>query len=133
MAELNDLIQVLNSPAYFFDLQSHRLLAVNRHFAELMEYDENAMLEMTVDELRSPEDAPMLRKVFSKLPPEGFVEWRYKTHGGKIVPARISYRSSIYIDRKTGRHHNVRMVVVSSESNPGVESAQEVFESLLQT
>ena len=92
MEELDSLIQIIGLPAYFFDMASHRLLSVNQSFATMMEYEETELLNMNVGDLRPPEEFPKLLKALSQSPPEGMVEWRYRTKPGTLLNVRLSYR-----------------------------------------
>lgn len=127
MEGLDLLIQVIGAPAYFFDMDSHRLLSVNRPFAEMMEYEESDLLGMTVADLRPPEEIPKLLKALKQSPPQGTVEWRYRTRTGSLLLVRLSYRNSLYFDRANGRRHEIRLVVVSSWDRQRVLSSDELF------
>jgi len=127
MEELKSLIRVIGSPAYFFDMASHRLLSVNRPFAEMMEYEESELLEMTVGDLRPPEELAKLAKALSQSPPEGTVEWRYRTKPGAFIQVRLSYRNSLYFDKANGKRYDIRLVVVSSWDRQPVHSSDELF------
>jgi PAS domain-containing protein len=127
MEGLDVLIQIIGSPAYFFDMESHKLLSVNRPFAELMEYEESELLDMTVADLRPAEEVPKLLRALKQSPPQGTVEWRYRTRTGGILHVRISYRNSLYFDKVNGRRHEIRLVVVSSWDRQNVRSSDELF------
>jgi len=127
MEELDALIQIIGFPAYFFDMASHRLLAVNRPFAEMMEYEESELLQMTVGDLRPPEELPKLTRALSQSPPQGTVEWRYRTRTGSMLLVRISYRNSLYFDRAQGRRYEIRLVVISSWDRQPTVSSDELF------
>jgi len=127
MDALDNLLQVIGSPAYFFDRETHRLLAVNHRFADLMEYTASDLLSMTVDDLRPAEELPKLAKALAQSPPEGTVEWRYRTRSGKILYVRLSYRNSLYFDKAHSRRHDVRLVVISSWDTSPLKSSDELF------
>jgi PAS domain S-box-containing protein len=127
MEGLDTLIQVIGSPAYFFDMDSHKLLSVNRPFAEMMEYEESELLGMTVADLRPAEEIPKLLKALKQSPPQGTVEWLYRTRTGSLLRVRLSYRNSLYIDKVNGRRHEIRLVVVSTWDKQPVRSSDELF------
>jgi PAS domain S-box-containing protein len=127
MEELDNLLQVIANPAYFFDMETHRILAVNRGFADVMEYSQDELLEMTVADLRPKGDLAKLTKALAQSPPEGTVEWRYTTRTGKVLYMRLSYRNSLYIDKLHGRRHDVRLVVISSWDTQPLQSADDLF------
>jgi PAS domain-containing protein len=113
MDDLEDLLQAVGSPAYFFDRTSHEILAVNSHFARLMEYDEAKLPTMTVADLRPAEDIDKPTQVLAQSPPEGAVEWRYKTRSGTIYYVQLNYRNSVFLDKQVQRRREVRLVVIS--------------------
>jgi hypothetical protein len=84
MDDLENLLLAIGSPASFFDRPSREILPVNSHFARLMEYDQAKLLTMTVADLRTAEDIDKLTQLLAQSPPEGAVEWRYKTRSGTI-------------------------------------------------
>ena len=127
MEELNSLIQIIGLPAYFFDMASHRLLSVNQSFATMMEYEETELLNMNVGDLRPPEEFPKLLKALSQSPPEGMVEWRYRTKPGTLLNVRLSYRNSLYFDKASQRRYDVRLVVVSNWDKHPVKSSDDLF------
>jgi PAS domain-containing protein len=127
MEELNTLLQVIGAPAYFFDMASHKLLSVNQPFAQMMKYEEDELLKMTVGDLRPPEELPKLAKALSQSPPEGSVQWLYRTKSGELINVRLSYRNSLYFDKAKGRRHDVRLVVISGWDKQPVRSSDELF------
>ena len=127
MEKLDSLIQIIGSPAYFFDMSSHKLLSVNRSFAAMMEYEETELLNMSLGDLRPPKELAKLAKALSQSPPEGTVEWCYKTKPGKLLNVRLSYRNSLYFDKAKQTRYEVRPVVVSSWDQQPVMSSDELF------
>jgi PAS domain-containing protein len=127
MEKLDSLLNVIGAPAYFFDMASHKLLSVNRPFAAMMEYEESELLKMTVGDLRPPEELAKMKKALRQSPPEGTVEWLYKTKPGKLLHVRLSYRNSLYFDKIHRRRHEVRLVVVSNWDEQPVKSSDELF------
>lgn len=127
MEELDSLLKVIGAPAYFFDMATHKLLSVNQSFAEMMKYDEDELLKMTVGDLRPAEELPKLAKALSQSPPEGSVQWRYKTKHGEFLNVRLSYRNSLYFDKINGRRHDIRLVVISGWDQQPVKSSDELF------
>ena len=127
MEELDSLIQIIGLPAFFFDMASHRLLSVNQPFATMMEYEETELLKMNVGDLRPPEELPKLLKALSQSPPEGTVEWRYRTKPGTLLNVRLSYRNGLYFDKASQRRYHVRLVVVASWDQHPVKSSDELF------
>jgi len=114
MQNLVKLLQVIASPAYFFDKASHRVIAVNPSFISMMQYDEQELLRMRVEDFRPVEDLARLQKTLASSPPQGKVEWRYRVRSGELVYVRLSYRDSTYFDKQIGRRHDIRLVVISN-------------------
>jgi len=128
MEELDSLLNVIGAPAYFFDMASHKLLSVNQPFVEMMKYGEDELLRMTVGDLRPPEELPKLAKALSLSPPQGSVQWLYRTKPGELINVRLSYRNSLYFDKARGRRHDVRLVVISGwDQQPPAKSSDELF------
>jgi PAS domain-containing protein len=126
---LDDLLRLVASPAYFFDRDSHQIIACNQQFATLMEYEIKELLTMPVEQLRPPEEIPLLARALAASPPEGAVEWRYRTRSGIIQFVQLIYRNSMYIDKASGLNRNVRMVVISKWDTIPVKSADALFGS----
>jgi PAS domain S-box-containing protein len=127
MDDLNSLLQVIGSPAYFFDFATYEVLAVNRAFVEMMEYSEAELLGMSLFDLRPEEDVPKVRKALTRPTPEGSVEWRYKTRPGRILFVQLTYRNSVHMDKKAGKMREVRLVVISKWDTAPVQKADELF------
>lgn len=127
MEELDSLLQVIGSPAYFFDMASHKLLCVNQPFADLLEYAPEDLIGMSLGELRPAEELAKMARALLKSPPEGNVEWRYKTRTGKILYVRLSYRNSIYFDKTTKHRHDVRLVVISGLDTQMLKPSEDLF------
>jgi PAS domain-containing protein len=129
MDNLDDLLRLVNSPAYFFDRESHQILACNQQFATLMEYEIKDLLTMFVEQLRPPEEIPLLARALAASPPEGAVEWRYRTRSGVILFVQLIYRNSVYLDKASKLTRSVRMVVISKWDTIPVKSADALFGS----
>jgi len=127
MEDLDSMLNIIGTPAYFFDMASHKLLSVNQPFAEMMQYEQDELLKMTVGDLRPPEELPKLAKALSQSPPQGFVQWLYRTKPGDLINVRLSYRNSLYFDKTKGRRHDVRLVVISGWDRQPVKSSDELF------
>jgi PAS domain-containing protein len=127
MNDLQSLLQLIGTPAYFFDIATHEILAVNQHFVRLMEYTEAELLSMTLDAFRPEEDLAKLRKALAQSPPEGSVEWRYCTRSGTLLYVQITYRNSVYYDKPKGRRRDIRLVVISKWDRLPTRTADELF------
>jgi PAS domain-containing protein len=127
LESLGDLLKIVNSPAYFFDRDSHKILACNVQFASLMEYELIELLKMSVEELRPIEDYALLAKALASSPPEGAVEWRYKTRTGTLLFVQLIYRNSVFIEPETNQKRDVRMVVISRWDTVPVKTADALF------
>lgn len=129
MDNLDDLLRLVTSPAYFYDRDSHHIIACNQQFATLMEYTIKDLLTMSVEQLRPPEEIPLLARAIAASPPEGAVEWRYRTRTGIILFVQLIYRNSMHVDKASGLDREVRMVVISTWDTTPVKSSQELFGS----
>lgn len=65
MDNLDDLLRLVTSPAYFFDRDTHQIIACNQQFAYLMEYEIKDLLTMSVEQLRPPEEIPLLARALA--------------------------------------------------------------------
>ena len=72
MDNLDDLLRLVTSPGYFFDRDSHQIIACNQQFATLMEYEIHDLLTMSVEQLRPPAEIPLLARALAASHPEGF-------------------------------------------------------------
>jgi PAS domain S-box-containing protein len=127
MLDLENIVELSRSPAFFFDVESKEILVANSHFASLMGYEKSELLTMNVYQLRPPEDAAKLDRALKQQPPEGAVEWRYKTRTGEILYVQITYRDSVYMDKQAKRSRNVRLVLISSWNKNSLKSADDLF------
>ena len=127
MEELDSLLQVISSPAYFFDRTLHTLLSVSRPFADLMEHPQTDLIDMSLRDLTRPEEWNKLALALAHSPPEGTAEWCYQTRSGKILYAQLSYRDSLYFDKTNGRRHDIRLVVISDWETRALKTSDEVF------
>ena len=84
---------------------------------------------MSVEQLRPPEEIPLLARALAASPPEGAVEWRYRTRSGTILFVQLIYRNSVYIDKASRLNREVRMVVISKWDTTPVKSAEALFGS----
>jgi PAS domain-containing protein len=123
MLALDRLVRLIPHPAYFFDVRTLEILVVNPEFAKLMEYDEAALRNMTIADLRPSEEFPNIEKALEPPDTDGAVEWRYTTATGQLAYVHLTYRDSVFVD-STGKNRNVRLVTISRWDTPVEGSAQ---------
>ena len=126
MIELEQLVDALPLPAYFFDVESLMILVANQAFARLLGYAKEELHGMTVADLRSDDELPKLRRALQSAPPEDSVEWKYQTKSGSPLFVQITYRNSKYF-HPNGDIFAVRMVVISKAETTLVRSSDQVF------
>jgi len=127
MFGLEKQLQTISTPAYFLDVESQEILAVNAQFARLMGYDPAELLKMTAAQRRPSEDVAKLKRALQQPPPRGAVEWRYKTRDGTIIYVQLTVRDSMHVDDAAGRHRNVRMVVISKWDPQPLKTSDQLF------
>src|SRR5439155_1596991 len=72
---------------WVYDEETHRILAVNDAAVTRYGYSEPEFLEMTIEDLRPPEDVPALRRLIAEgLNRFGYSgHWRHKKLDGKVI------------------------------------------------
>ena len=125
MREANSIVCSVPIPAFVFHRETRRFLAANALFVDLLGYTENELLEMFIDQIRPPEDLPLLEKAVQSDPPQGATEWRYIRKDGTLLYVRIRYRNNELVEN--GKRYRVRFVVVESWDECPIKSAREMF------
>ncbi|HJX01051.1 MAG TPA: PAS domain-containing protein [Terriglobales bacterium] len=91
------IVENLSLPAYVFTRSSRKLIAANDRFREVMGYTESETKALSLEDLRSPEDIPVLFQSLSENFGEGVVQSRYRTKGGRSLRVRLRYRDLIVV------------------------------------
>jgi PAS domain-containing protein len=80
---LEKMLAASRDPAYFFDMKSRRLLAVNRLLVKLLGYRWEELLEKSVEDLRPIEELPHLLRSLRQEPPSNSVDCRHIRKTGR--------------------------------------------------
>ncbi len=86
------ILEKLPGPAYVCAKGTRRLLAANAEFHRLMGYTSSESKTLRLDDLRPPEDVPILMRALSRNLREGTAERRYQTKDGRLVHVRANFR-----------------------------------------
>jgi two-component system cell cycle sensor histidine kinase/response regulator CckA len=90
------------APMWVYDLASLRILAVNGAAEAQYGYSRAEFLAMTIEQLRLPQDVPMLREHLAAGPPPGFHRagsWRHLTKHGAIITVEITSHELLFEGR----------------------------------
>jgi PAS domain S-box-containing protein len=106
------------NPAYFFDMKSHGLVAVNRVLVKLLGYRWEELLAKSVEDLRPIEEIPHLLRSLKQEPPANSVDCRYIRKDGTLLFVRVFYRDNYYLDSE-GSEHAIRLVtIIQADTSP---------------
>jgi|SRR5947207_4657888 len=94
---VQQIVEDLGLPAYVFIRDSRKLIAANDRFREVMGYTESEAKALRLDDLRAPEDVPLLLQSLAQQSGKGNVESRYRTKNGKSLRVSLRYRDLILI------------------------------------
>lgn len=87
-----ETVEGLPLPAYVCNRSTRKLVAANQRFREVMGYTAEETTELRLDDLRAPEDIPLLIESLRLHPGGGTVERRYRTKDGRFLQVRIRYQ-----------------------------------------
>ncbi len=107
------LFDTLPLPMWVYDVETLRFLAVNQAAIAQYGYSREEFLELTIMDVRPPEEAERLRRIVVTRR-EGMVEsegWRHTAKSGEILDVEINSDSLVYADR------HARLVVVNDVTN----------------
>ncbi len=110
-AEIERFLNALPVPGFVFDLKTRRLLAANPEFQQLMCYEPHELLAMRLDDLRPPEDVPLMLQTLETRPPAAVIRRRYVAKDGRLLWVTVKYRNMRYIT-SNGKVLDVRFTVV---------------------
>lgn len=88
-------------PMWVYDLETLQFLAVNNAAINHYGYSREAFLDMTIKDIRPPEDIPLLLENIAKIAtgPERSGVWRHRVKGGQIIFVEISSHTLSYGER----------------------------------
>jgi|ERR1700730_18401921 PAS domain-containing protein len=115
---LERMLAASPDPAYFFDMKSRRLLAVNRLLVKLLRYRWEELLAKSVEDLRPLEELPHLLRSLKQEPPSNSVDCRHIRKDGTLLFVRAFYRDNYYLDSE-GSEHAIRLVtIIQADTSP---------------
>lgn len=89
-------------PAWIFDRETLRFLAVNDAAIRLYGYSRDEFLGFTLDELRAAEDRPRLRAHLARDAEDGpqpLGRWRHRTRDGRVFPVEVTRQHLTWMGR----------------------------------
>ena len=89
-------------PMWVFDLETHRLLAVNGAAIAHYGYRKEEFLALRIEDLRPPEDIPALERRLATRPPgyQTTGPWRHRKKDGTIIEVEISGHDITFAGRR---------------------------------
>ena len=97
------LFESTPAPMWVYDLETLRILAVNGAAVEQYQYSADELHAMTIDQLRSPEDAALLHQHLTKGTPPGFHGagiWRHRRKDGSFIIVEITSHELVFEGRR---------------------------------
>src|SRR5205823_11120021 len=90
-------------PLWLFDLKTLRFVDVNEAACEKYGYSRKEFLELTIRDIRPPEDIPHLRASVRDTPAEVFNWgiWRHRKKDGRLIYVEILSHEIVYSGRRT--------------------------------
>jgi PAS domain-containing protein len=90
-SEVEQIFADLDLPAYVLERSTRRLLAANAQFKELMGYQEG-VADLKLEDLRLPEEVPMLLETMPNHRGQGMLERLYRTKDGRVLQVNVKYQ-----------------------------------------
>lgn len=99
--QYEDLFEASPIPMWVYDVETLRFLMVNHRATETYGYSKEEFLNMTVRDIRPPEDLPRLEQALSKLATvdRTLDVWRHRTKSGEILDVEVSSDRLPFRDR----------------------------------
>jgi PAS domain S-box-containing protein len=96
------LFELNPQPAWIYDRESLRFLAVNRAAVEAYGYSKDEFLAMTIADIRPADDIPALRERISSLANNTHTDgiWRHRKNDGSIIQVEITAYSLTFAGRE---------------------------------
>src|SRR5881628_1659071 len=101
-AQYRSLFESTPYPIWVFDLETHRVLAVNgaaiRHYG----YSREEFLALRIEELRPPEDVPALHRHLATMPSDYHAAgtWRHRKKDGTLIEVETSGHGITFAGRR---------------------------------
>jgi PAS domain S-box-containing protein len=95
------IVEDVPIPAYVCARSTRKLLAANPEFYRLMGYTSSESKQLRLEDLRPPEDIPLLVESLSHNLAEGTIERRYQTKDGRLLRVRLQYRNVSVVEQDT--------------------------------
>jgi PAS domain S-box-containing protein len=121
------VVDTLPLPAFAFDMNTLKFIAINKEFERLLGYSAAELRELTIEDIRPRSDLALLRRALAQTPPEGAVEWVYRRKDGSLIKVQIRYRESSAV--LGGKSTPIRFVFVTGCGDEPTPPASEVFGS----
>jgi len=115
---LERMLAASPDPAYFFDMKSRRLLAVNRLLVKLLGYRWEELLAKSVEDLRPLEELPHLLRSLKQEPPSNSVDCRHIRKDGTLLFVRVFYRDNYYLDSEGSEHAILLVTIIQADTSP---------------
>ena len=89
-------------PMWVFDLETHRVLAVNGAAIEHYGYSREEFLALRIEDLRPPEDIPALHRHLETMPSDYHAAgtWRHRRKDGRLIDVETSGHEITFAGRR---------------------------------
>ena len=131
--ELRSLVDHNPSPVLVYRQDNLKFLVANEAAARFYGYSREQLLEMTMEDIRHPEDAPKMRELVARGIPEHFHAgvWRHRTHDGLTVFVDITMHALLF-QGVPARMSQVRDVTMERRAQQALEASEKRFRDIFE-
>ncbi len=142
----SELFRLNPQPIWVFDLETFLFVQVNKAAIDLYGYSQEEFLQMTVFEMRPPDQLPAFKRALEKTADEGYITGKFihRTKSGKIILVEVQskpismndkkYRLAIITDitEKNRMEHQVTRAIIKTQENERYEIGAELHDNICQ-
>jgi len=143
----SELFRLNPLPIWVFELESFRFVQVNKAAIELYGYSEEEFLQLSVFDMRPPEERKNLKKALDKhAGEEGYISGKFthQTKKGKLLEVEVKsnfismndqkYRLAIITDltEKNRLEHQITRAIIKTQENERYEIGAELHDNVCQ-
>src|SRR2546422_5368142 len=104
-AQYRSMFESTPYPMWVFDLETHRVLAVNGAAIKHYGYSREEFLALRIEDLRPPEDIPALLRHLETMPSDYHHAgtWRHRKKDGTLIEVETSGHAITFAGRRAGQ------------------------------